>query len=442
VLGGYGIEVSTDEYRFPGLTLLRQIGTGGMSEVHLARQVELDRLVAVKVLRERAEDRAATWQQLRHEARAVARLSGHPHVVTVYTAGVTRDGCPYLVTEYLPQGSLADAVAARGPLPVGEVGRIGAAIAGALLEAHRCGLLHLDVTPANVLVAGDGTAKLCDFGISRFASTAPRNQGALTPAHAAPETISGDPESGATDVYGLASTLVTALLGHPPFTRTQDERIEALLDRKRSTVPDLPARVAPSLAGVLTRALAIRPGERPSLHELRETLIAVADEHGAPVAPDRAPDVTGTVTISRTTPLPSAAGRALGAVRRRPGVLARVALAAALGTAGAALVLQEPAGRAPKEPAVQGGGTPTTLVAADPAPAAVAPPPAPVHVGRPDPTVPPAPPPVGATEPVVAAVEPAFDRDDDRDGRDRADRDRADRRSGRGKGEGRGRGRG
>ena len=99
-----------------GYTLLRTLGQGGAAVVYLARQEALDRMVAVKVLRRGVEDERA-WRHFRREARTIARLSAHPNVVTVYTAGRSEAGHPYLVTEYLDRGSLSDVIAAEGPLP-------------------------------------------------------------------------------------------------------------------------------------------------------------------------------------------------------------------------------------------------------------------------------------------------------------------------------------
>src|SRR6478752_1687687 len=114
-----------------GITLIRAIGSGGASTVYLGRQENLDRLVAVKVLRGHVDD-GDTWRRFQREARVVARLSGHPNVVTVHTAGRTPMGEPYLVTDYLDGGSLADVVARTGPLDEATVRRIGAAVADAL----------------------------------------------------------------------------------------------------------------------------------------------------------------------------------------------------------------------------------------------------------------------------------------------------------------------
>ena len=198
----------------PGYTILRILGRGGAAVVYLARQEALDRQVAVKVLRRDVED-PKVWREFRREAHTVARLSAHPHVVTVYTAGRSAVGQPYLVSEYLDRGSLADVIA-DGPVDAKDVAMVGVAVADALAAAHHLGILHRDVKPGNVLLAHDGRIKLGDFGIARLLvgqSAATTDQIAFTPEHVAPEILRNEPEGPWSDVYGLASTLATALVG-------------------------------------------------------------------------------------------------------------------------------------------------------------------------------------------------------------------------------------
>src|SRR3712207_2728467 len=142
----------------PGFTILGTIGRGGTAEVYLARQGDLDRQVAVKVIRQEVDD-VKVWRDFQREARTVARLSGHPHVVTVYTAGRTVTGQPFLVTEYLDRGSLAEVIASNGALRPAAVVRIGLAVADALTAAHGLGILHRDVKPGNVLLDHDDHVK-------------------------------------------------------------------------------------------------------------------------------------------------------------------------------------------------------------------------------------------------------------------------------------------
>lgn len=281
-----------------GYTIVRVLGRGGASIVYLARQAPFDREVAVKVLR-RDVDEAKVWERFLREARTLGRLSGHASVLTVHAAGRTGTGEPYLVTEYLDRGSLADVIAAEGPLPVSVVTEVGRAIADALLDAHRVGILHRDVKPGNVLLGQDGRVKLGDFGIARLLarhSTTSTDAVAFTPEHVAPEVLRGDVDGSWSDLYGLASTLAAALVGAPLFRRRPDERMESMLSRKlMEPAPSLPASVPEPLARLLASSLDPEPARRPSLAEFRRELAAAAEAPTALPRPSLAP-------ASRTVP--------------------------------------------------------------------------------------------------------------------------------------------
>ena len=305
--------------RVPGFELLDTIGQGGTSVVYLARQEDLDRLVAVKVLRHDVDD-PKVWRDFQREARTIARLSGHPSVVTVYTAGRTAVGQPFLVTEYLDRGSLADVIESTGPLRPGSVTALGVAVADALAAAHGLGILHRDVKPGNVLLDHADHVKLADFGIARLVaaqSATTTGTFAFTPEHVAPEILRGDPEGPWSDVYGLASTLVSAFTGVPPFGPSAGQRVEALLLRKLAEpAPALAPTVPVRLASVLTRALSADPSTRPPLAALRAELAASGTSAiaGRATTASRAPiDPTLVVTRDRTERLPRQAPATLPA---------------------------------------------------------------------------------------------------------------------------------
>lgn len=259
----------------PGLTLLRPLGRGGFGTVHLARQDRLARDVAVK-LDNRVLPGDRDRERFLREARAAARLSGHPNVVNVYDAGVTEDGRPYIAMELCTGGSLSDLLAERGPLPAARVAEIGAELAGALAHAHDSGILHRDIKPANVLVNAFGAVKLADFGLAAILDAHAESTvtvGALSPHYAAPEVFAHTAPSPAGDVYSLAATLHALLTGRGPRdipwpADSLDDLVSAL------RAPVRPVEGAPdALNAALLAALDADPARRTaSAARLRDEL--------------------------------------------------------------------------------------------------------------------------------------------------------------------------
>ncbi|MDQ3787024.1 MAG: serine/threonine protein kinase, partial [Actinomycetota bacterium] len=192
----------------PGYEIVDALGRGGFGVVYRARQVTIDREVAIKVdTRVILDDR--DQRRFLREVRAAGRLSGHPHVVEIYDAGVLPDHRPYIVMELCPGGSLADR---RAPTPPREVAEIGQKIADALAAAHDLGVLHRDIKPANILIKRYGTVGLADFGLAALMETGRDTSvtlAALTPAYAAPEQFHLAPPTPQSDVYALTATLYT-----------------------------------------------------------------------------------------------------------------------------------------------------------------------------------------------------------------------------------------
>src|SRR5205085_5453763 len=177
-----------DRYQLRGL-----IGRGGMGEVWAARDLRLERDVAVKRLSPHLASEPGVRERFEAEARAAAGLN-HPNVVAVFDSG-EHDGVPFLVMELLPGRTLADELA-DGPLAPERARRIGAEVAAALAASHAAGVLHRDVKPGNVLLAADGTAKVGDFGIAKSTEGLDlTTTGTIvgTAAYLAPERLAGAP---------------------------------------------------------------------------------------------------------------------------------------------------------------------------------------------------------------------------------------------------------
>ncbi|WP_246009695.1 serine/threonine-protein kinase [Actinokineospora cianjurensis] len=259
----------------PGLTLAGPLGQGGFGTVFLARQDRLHRDVAVKV-DNRVLQTDRDRDRFLREARAAARLSGHPHVVNVYDAGVTADGRPYIVMELCTGGSLADVLAQRGRLPIPEVTEMGARLADALAQAHQVGILHRDIKPANILVNAFGAVKLADFGLAAILDAHAESTvtvGALSPYYAAPEVFAHAAPSAAGDIYSLAATLYTLATGSRPrdipWPAQSLDGLIAALRAPVAPIPDAP----PAFNAALLNALASDSSRRTTdARQLRDEL--------------------------------------------------------------------------------------------------------------------------------------------------------------------------
>ncbi|MBJ8343837.1 serine/threonine-protein kinase [Antrihabitans sp. YC2-6] len=270
-----------------GFEHARLVGRGGFGAVYRCRQPSLDRVVAVKVLDSAPEDvdRARFFR----EQLAMGRLSGHPNIVHVLESGVTETGRPFIVMPFHPRDSLEVWVRENGPLSVADALDAGVKLSGALETAHRAGVLHRDVKPANVLLSEYGEPQLSDFGIARIAGGDDTTRGVLvgSPAYTAPELLHEGEPSVLSDVYGLAATLFTALDGRPAFARRRGEHLMSQLRRiGAEPLPDLRGKGVPDpLCTVIDQALARVPEDRPrSAAEFGSLLRAVGEELGMVVA--------------------------------------------------------------------------------------------------------------------------------------------------------------
>jgi serine/threonine-protein kinase len=284
------------------------VGSGGMSSVFRARDLQLERQVAIKILLERYAGDPEYLERFRREARAVARLS-QPNNVTVNDRG-DDDGRQYIVFEHVDGENLKELVVRSGRLPVRRALELALAVADGLAFAHEQGLVHRDVKPQNVLLSSEGEVKVTDFGIARsiHVDHGVTQTGTVlgTGEYLAPEQASGKPVSPATDVYSLGVVLWELLTGQVPFT---GENFVAVALRHvndpppslRTVRPD----VSPRLDAAVQRALAKDPARRfPSMaafaHELR---ICLAEPEGGAEPP--ADDLAHTL-VTRP-PAPAAA---------------------------------------------------------------------------------------------------------------------------------------
>jgi len=248
-----------------GYRLEARIGRGGMGTVYRARQLTLDRVVAIKVLAPAlTEDREFAGRFL-EEARLAARLD-HPNVVRIYDAA--RDGRhDFLSMEYMASGSLQERLDRLGKLPWLEAVGIALDAAGALVWASEIGIVHRDIKPENILFGATGAAKVADFGVAadlRTSKTLYAGGKVLgTPGYMAPEQALGLPVDHRADMYALGSTLYAALTGSPPY---EGDTPIAVLLRKTREDPVPIARAAPrtprDVAGIVEKMMAREPVDR------------------------------------------------------------------------------------------------------------------------------------------------------------------------------------
>jgi len=289
-----------------GYEIQGALGQGGFATVYRARQLAVGREVALKV-DSRVLASPRDRQRFMREVTAAGQLSGHPHVVPVYDAGVLGDNRPYMVLELCPGGSLGDRLHRHGPLPLKEARDIGVGIADAVAAAHAAGVLHRDIKPGNIMINRYGGVALTDFGLAAMPRPGQElsvTREALTPAYAPPEAFHLAEPAPAGDVYSLAATVYALLRGRPPHFPEDGTQLSLaeLIVRHTWPYPDLPG-VPAALNEVLGQALATDPAHRMSdAAVLRDALASVdvdiADRGGFGPAPSR----NATVPAHRDAP--------------------------------------------------------------------------------------------------------------------------------------------
>ncbi|MFE6027248.1 bifunctional serine/threonine-protein kinase/ABC transporter substrate-binding protein [Streptomyces niveus] len=273
--------VPTDPSHIGGHRLLARLGAGGMGVVYLGR-AESGELAAVKVILPEYADQPEFRARFRREVTAARRVDS-PWVVSV-TGADPDASAPWLATAFVPGPSLAETVAACGPLPSRGVRVLGRMLARALTTVHEAGLVHRDVKPGNVLLTVDGP-RLIDFGIAHTTEeTALTSAGVVigTPGFLAPEQARARPASPASDVFALGCLMAYAITGRPPFGTGA---VDALLYRTVHDEPDLDG-VPDGTRPLLERCLAKDPDDRPTAREVDETLAEETPEDAADWLPD------------------------------------------------------------------------------------------------------------------------------------------------------------
>lgn len=248
--------------------LLRRLGSGGMGQVYLARQLSLKRHVAVKLLRDDLVTNATALKRFQAEAEAVAKLN-HPNIVHIHQIG-EHDGLRYMVLEYVEGRNLRDYLARRGPPDLAISLTVIRQVVLALQKAHEMGLVHRDIKPENILITRRAEVKVADFGLSRyFAGEGPATnltQSGVTlgtPLYMAPEQVQGKPTDHRTDIYSLGVTCYHLLAGEPPFRGVTafDVALKHVQEQPRPLAdlrPDLPDDVC----GMVHKMMAKDPAER------------------------------------------------------------------------------------------------------------------------------------------------------------------------------------
>ena len=250
--------------------IVSALGAGGMGEVFRARDVRLDREVAIKVLPPSTRDDREARARFRREGLALSRLN-HPNIEMVLDLG-EHDGADYLVLELVPGETIASRLA-RGQVPEREAAAIGSQVAEALAEAHERGVLHRDLKPGNIMVTPKGRVKVLDFGLAKLAQMSGDDTRSMaltevgtatgTLAYMAPEQLLGEPVDARADLYALGVVLYELVTGRRPFRATlvtalANEVLHGRLEPPRASVPSLSARTQ----GVILRAMEREPARR------------------------------------------------------------------------------------------------------------------------------------------------------------------------------------
>jgi serine/threonine protein kinase len=277
------------------------LGSGGMAEVFLAYEEDLERDVALKILKEQYADEEGFIERFRREAQSAASLN-HPNIIRIYDWGGTENGeASYIAMEYAPGGTLEDRILEDGALPPYKAVEVASQIAEALGFAHECGVIHRDIKPQNILLSALGGAKVTDFGLARAAYSTSLSQTSLvvgTASYMSPERAMGGPADPRSDLYSLGVVLYEMLTGELPYEGDSSVTIAVKHVIEPPRAPgEVNSEVPEGISAITQKLLAKDPGDRyTSATQLIEDLRRVsdglppafADATGRGVAADRA----------------------------------------------------------------------------------------------------------------------------------------------------------
>jgi serine/threonine-protein kinase len=258
------------------------VGSGGIGVLYRARQMRLDRPVALKLVEPEVAADPVVRERLRREARTVASLD-HPNVVPLYEAG-EENGTVFIATRWIEGTELGALIREVGPLEPRRAARIAAQIASALEVAHEKGLVHRDIKPSNVIVTSEDHVYLTDFGLTKRAGSASGFTGASamlgTIDYVAPEQIEGGEPDARGDVYGVACVLYEMLTGAAPFAGETGgmAKMWAHLNADPPSVVEKRFDVPDALDAAIRSALAKRPDGRPSAADFAASVLSAVGE--------------------------------------------------------------------------------------------------------------------------------------------------------------------
>jgi eukaryotic-like serine/threonine-protein kinase len=263
------------------LELIRPLGEGSTARVYLAREPALQRLVAVKFLRDVVASDPVVRQRFEREAQSAARIS-HPHVTQIYRIGRLASAVPYIVMEYIDGRPLDDVIEARGALGLDEAREALACVASALAAAHQQGIVHRDVRPGNVFLENrTGRAVLGDFGIAALLETGSATSARLTAVGArigdvrymSPEQIVGEPVTEQSDMYAFGILAYEVLTREGPFDAASDAQLLAAhVQGRPHALRERRPDIDPHVASLIERCLSRDPNRRPRAQEVVRVL--------------------------------------------------------------------------------------------------------------------------------------------------------------------------